>query len=90
MKRGHVVPEVHAVPNGVRMLRRKTFVPELKVLLVFVTERTAVPVADVAAVVDPTIETLYEGFVVPTPTAPEKVDVPVDEVATTVPVINRP
>jgi hypothetical protein len=65
-------------------------VPELKVLLVFVTESTAVPVADVAAVVDPTIETLYEGFVVPTPTAPEKVDVPVDEVATTFPVINRP
>ncbi len=60
IKRGHVEEDVQVVPNPVRMLRRKMFVPELSVGFVFVTARTAVPVALDAAVVEPMMETWYE------------------------------
>jgi hypothetical protein len=71
------------------MLRRRTFVPELNVLLLFVMLIIAVPVALVAAVVEPITETKYDGAAVPIPTAPAKVEVAV-EVATILPTRKRP
>ena len=78
-----------AVPNGVRILRRNTLLPELSVALLFEIAMTAVPVALVAPVVDPKTDTRYVGFDIPTPKAPAKVDVAV-EVETTFPVMNLP
>jgi hypothetical protein len=65
-KRGHVVPDTHAVAYGVLKLRRSTLLPELKVGFVFDTASIAVPVAPVAFVVDPKIDTLNEEFAIPT------------------------
>lgn len=64
-------------------------VPELSVLLLFETARTAVPVALVAAVVEPTIDTRYDEPFIPTLTGPANDDVAV-EVEITFPVIKRP
>jgi hypothetical protein len=52
-----VVPLVHAVPYGVRMLRRSTLFPDESVLLSFEIAKMAVPVALDAPVVWPSTDT---------------------------------
>ncbi len=89
INRGHVVPVTQDVPYGVLRLSRSTLLPELNVLLLLVTAKTAVPVAPVAAVADPKNETVYVALTIPTPSGPINVEVAVD-VEIILPVINLP